>query len=93
MKKSDKVLLALITVLSPLWVGLITLAIVNPASDSVIALGVVLSVIFGSPVILVLGLLIVFLTRKSVNANIYFKLAFIVPATIICLYEVFVMVA
>lgn len=91
MRKSTKISLALLSVLSPLWVGVIVYNIINPPENSLIALAVLMGVILGSPVIAFAGLVASFLTRKSTRANLFFVLGFVVPAIVACLYEVIVM--
>lgn len=90
MNRVQKILIAVICVLSPLWVGLIDLAITDLGPQSIAGLGVVIGVIVGSPIILTIGTIIAIATRKRFNASKWFLLGYGIPALVASAWVVLV---
>lgn len=78
-------------VLSPVWVGL--LASIGQPPTSVSGLGVVGGAVLGTPFIAVVGLVISFFTRNSINPNKASVIGYAIPAFVVCAYELFAMLA
>lgn len=84
MTKALRYALIAVLVFSPVWVG--SFATHNEPPDSVAGLGVLLGLIFGTPIILVVGIIVSILTRKSTRAGLLSVIGYLVPAIFVCGY-------
>jgi nitrogen fixation/metabolism regulation signal transduction histidine kinase len=76
-------LIKIVAVFSPALVAAMTAN--NQSSDSVYIIGAGIDVVVGIPLIIIVGLLVSYLTRKSPQSKIYSIIGFVAPSIFISL--------
>jgi len=78
---------ALIT--SPLWIGIILNTVHKTGPEDWSGLAIIVAVIFGVPLIAILGLLFSFMFRRRLNAARLSIASYLVPASIVVIWEIY----
>ena len=87
--KKLKLTFVALSIVGPLLIGLYKLNTKN--TESLVGIGVWFAFMFGIPLIFISGLVTSLLTRGSKNKQIYSTLGFLLPALLVCSYELFLM--
>lgn len=85
--KLTDALICLVSVLSPLIVGLLKIDTLGQSSNNVMP---IIGIVVGVPLVAIIGLSNSSLRRKSPEANRISRLGYLVPALLICLLIIFV---
>jgi hypothetical protein len=84
-----KIVVAALSIASPLLAGFYLIS--KADSESLVSLGVWFTFLFGTPLIIICGLLTQYLSRKSKQKDTIFMMGWAAPAIIVCYYELFLM--
>ena len=86
MSKFLRILLILALILSPLWVGLI--ASPRYQAENLSPFVVLLATVIGVPIIVIVGITTSIVTRNKSNAKKWSLVGYLIPAVLVCIYEI-----